>query len=379
MNFSQDPIHTQETLISRYATRSKSLYIVMVVVVLVVLGALPFIYVDISSQSRGIIRSQQDKVPLQTVVSGKIISCLLKNNKLVKKGDTLVQIAQDILQTEKASTQATVNDNQILLNDLQQAVSGQGERLRTAVMVQEWYSYTSRRNELLEKYHFAQQEHDRQKKLFDKGVISASEFEKFLHAAKTAQQAVAVLEKSQKAQWQNRHRELLVQSKNLTGTIQKIATESKNYYVTAPVSGVITEFSGVQVGSFFTPSQPIAVITPIDQQLVECTVSPDDIGLIHKNQEVKFQMDAFNYNQWGLLTGRVIDIDKNITLQENQAFFKVRCALNAPTLQLKSGYTTRATNGMTLTARYTLTRRSLFDLLFDKMDDWLNPKLVSVQ
>ncbi|ANO49696.1 biotin/lipoyl-binding protein [Flavobacterium columnare] len=43
---------------------------------------------------------------------------LTKNNKLVKKGDTLVQIAQDNLQTEKASTQAIVNDNQILLNDL---------------------------------------------------------------------------------------------------------------------------------------------------------------------------------------------------------------------------------------------------------------------
>ncbi|AEW86516.1 hypothetical protein C3B47_09335 [Flavobacterium columnare] len=70
----EDPIHTQKNLIACNATRSKSLYLV----VLVVLGALPFIYVDISSQSRGIIRSQQDKVPLQTVVSGKIISCLLK-------------------------------------------------------------------------------------------------------------------------------------------------------------------------------------------------------------------------------------------------------------------------------------------------------------
>ncbi|OXA83221.1 secretion protein HlyD [Flavobacterium columnare] len=377
MNFSQDPIHTQETLIARNATRSKSLYLVLVVLVLLVLGALPFIYVDISSQSRGIIRSQQDKVPLQTVVSGKIIRCLLKNNKLVKKGDTLVQIAQDNLQTEKMTTQAAVNDNQILLNDLQQAVAGHGERLRTAVMVQEWYSYTTRRNELLEKCHFAQQDQDRQQKLYDKGVIATSEYQKYEHATRTAQQALAVLDKSQKAQWQNRHRELTTQSKNLTGTIRKITTESKNYVITAPVTGVITEFSGVQVGSFFTPSQPIAVITPIDQQLVECTVSPNDIGLIHKNQEVKFQMDAFNYNQWGLLKGKVIDIDKNVTLQENQAFFKVRCVLNTTVLQLPSSYSTRVTNGMTLTARYTLTRRSLYDLLFDKMDDWLNPKLVN--
>jgi hypothetical protein len=32
---------------------------------------------------------------------------------------------------------------------------------------------------------------------------------------------------------------------------------------------------------------------------------------------------------------------------------------------------------MTLTTRYIITRRSLFDLLFDKIDDWLNPKQIS--
>jgi HlyD family secretion protein len=90
---------------------------------------------------------------------------------------------------------------------------------------------------------------------------------------------------------------------------------------------------------------------------------------------VKFQIDAFNYNQWGLLEGKVIDIDHNITIQREQAFFKVRSVLNKTELQLKSGYKTNVSKGMTLTTRYILTRRSLFDLLFDKMDDWLNPKI----
>lgn len=105
-------------------------------------------------------------------------------------------------------------------------------------------------------------------------------------------------------------------------------------------------------------------------------VKPSDIGLIKKNQHVKFQIDAFNYNQWGLLTGKVIDIDHNITLQENQAFFKVRCSMDSKELKLKSGYKTTVSKGMTLTTQFLITRRSLFDLLFDKVDDWLNPKLI---
>ena len=98
--------------------------------------------------------------------------------------------------------------------------------------------------------------------------------------------------------------------------------------------------------------------------------------ILKKNQKVTFQIDAFNYNQWGLLEGKVIDIDKNITIQENQAFFKVRCSLKTKTMQLKSGYKTQVSKGMTLTTRYIITRRSLFELLFDKVDDWLNPKQI---
>jgi HlyD family secretion protein len=108
--------------------------------------------------------------------------------------------------------------------------------------------------------------------------------------------------------------------------------------------------------------------------IVECTVSPSDIGLIRNNQKVKFQFDAFNYNQWGLLEGSVFQINNNLTIQQNQAFFTVRCKLNHKTLQLKSGYKASIGKGMTLTTRYIITRRSLFELLFDKVDDWLNSK-----
>ena len=128
--------------------------------------------------------------------------------------------------------------------------------------------------------------------------------------------------------------------------------EEKNYFILAPVTGTIESFNGLQIGSFINASQPIATISPEDNLIVESTVSPNDIGLIKKNQNVKFQIDAFNYNQWGLLEGKVIDIDKNITIQDKHVFFKVRCNLKSKVLQLKSGYKTQVSKGMTLTTRY---------------------------
>lgn len=246
--------------------------------------------------------------------------------------------------------------------------------MKTPELQQEWYSYSSKRDELISKITQAKIVYDRNRQLYEKGVIAKAEYEKYSFEFTYAQQALSGLDKSQRSVWQNKKRELQEQLQKLNGTIQKINVEAKNYVIISPISGTVENFSGIQIGSFLYASQPIATISAVDKLIVESAVSPSDIGLIQKNQKVKFQLDAFNYNQWGLLEGKVIDIDRNITIENNQTFFKVRCALNTTAIQLQSGYKAQISKGMTLTTRYMITRRSLYDLLFDKVDDWLNPK-----
>jgi multidrug resistance efflux pump len=375
MTFSQDPIHTLENLTHKNKTKSISIYLVIVLSLLVFISSLPLVKIDISSQSRGIIRSTTDNVPLTSLVNGKVVSVNLKNNRLVQKGDTLVQLTQESLNTEKSTNESLAGDLQNRISDLSRIVTSSNAVLTTPELQQEWNSYNSKKNELESKIAQAKIVYDRNKQLFDKGIIARAEFEKYSFDYTYSEQSLSSLIKSQKSVWQNQKRDLENQLKNLKGTLNKIDVESKNYVITAPISGTIENFSGIQVGSFLNASQPIASISATDKLIVESSVSPSDIGLIHKNQKVKFQIDAFNYNQWGLLEGKVIDIDHNITIQGEQAFFKVRSVLNKTELQLKSGYKTKVSKGMTLTTRYILTRRSLFDLLFDKMDDWLNPKI----
>ena len=378
MTFSQDPINTLENLIAKNKTKSISIYLVLILAILIFLALLPVIKIDISSQSRGIVRSTTDNVPVTSLVNGKVTFVNLKNNSIVQKGDTLVELTQENLDTEKATNQEVSSTVQDQVRDLSLVVLGKSNTMKTPAIQQEWYSYANKQSELQSKIAQAKIGYDRNKQLYDKGVIARAEFEKYSFDYTYAQQALSGFEKNQRSQWQNKKRELEEQLKNLNGTLQKITVESKNYIITAPLSGTIENFSGIQTGSFLNASQPIATISAVDQLIVESTVSPNDIGMIQKNQKVKFQLDAFNYNQWGLLEGKVIDIDRNITIQGEQAFFKVRCALNSTAMQLQSGYKTQITKGMTLTTRYIITRRSLFDLLFDKVDDWLNPKQVEI-
>lgn len=374
MNFSSDPINTLENLIAKNKTKSLSIYLVIVMAVLVFIALLPVIKIDISSQSRGIIRSKTDNVPVTAIVSGRISWLALKNNAVVNKGDTLIKIVKDGLTTEK-TTQSELSSTLIALHeDVTAILRGKTSNLKTASAREDFYKFQSQKDELQSKVSQAQINYNRSKTLFDKGIIATAEYEKQLYELRFANQALQSFVSQQKASWETQKRELEERLKNIQGSISKIKIEENNYVVVAPISGTIESFSGLQVGSFINASQPIATISATDRLIVESTISPNDIGLIKKNQAVKFQIDAFNYNQWGLLEGKVIDIDRNITIQGEQAFFKVRSIMNTTEMRLDSGYKTKVSKGMTLTTRYTIARRSLYDLLFDKMDDWLNPK-----
>lgn len=377
MSFSLDPKNNIENLIAKNQVKRFSLYLLVLLVLLMVACLLPIIKIDISSQSRGFVRSQTENVPITSMVSGKVTSLNLKNNLNVNKGDTLVVITQENLQTEKETTQNLTEEVSGLLHDLALVVQNKSQNLKTQTIQQEWYSYQTKYSELLSKKEQAKINHDRHKVLYEKGVISLADYEKVSYDYTFAQQAVSSFDKSQKAQWQGRIQELSERSKNLVGSLEKIKVESQNYIITAPVSGTIEGFSGVQSGSFLIASQPIALISPDEQLIVETFVSTKDIGFVYINQKVKFQIDAFNYNQWGLASGKVIDIDKNVTVQDNMPFFKVRCSIETSKLQLKNGYEATINKGMSLTSRFIITRRSLFDLLFDKVDDWLNPKTIT--
>lgn len=377
MNFSSDPIHNLENLSAKNKTKSISIYLMVVLALIGVLACLPIINLDISSQSRGIVRAKQDNVPLSTIVSGKITTVHIENNKQVTLGDTLLIIIQDNLQAQKALNDTLLATNTLFLKDIIWLLKGKRDRLTTTKGKENYNAFTAQKRELQQRINQAQTNYKRYKTLFEKEVVAKAEFETYTYELNTAKQAKWSFIKQQHSQWETQKQELEERLKTLENTITNLENEAKNYVLTAPITGSLENVLGLQAGSFINASQVIATISPNTNLIVENTVSPNDIGLLKVGQKVSFQLDAFNYNQWGMIEGKVLDIDKNITVQNNVSFFKVRCSLNTKILQLKNGYTANISKGMTLTTRYFITRRSLYDLLFDKVDDWFNPKILN--
>ena len=143
MNFSSDPINTLENLSAKNKTKSISIYLVVVLAVIAVLALLPVIKIDISSQSRGIIKSYKENVPLSTIVSGKVVWLQLRNNQSVTKGDTLLKISRESLETEKEIQDTLTSSTSLVLQDIANVLNGNTNSLRTAAVREDYYKYAT--------------------------------------------------------------------------------------------------------------------------------------------------------------------------------------------------------------------------------------------
>ena len=81
---------------------SKTIYLTILTLVIAILVTLPIVFIPISSSSRGVVRSAQENTQLTAVVSGRVIETKLKkNNQNIKKGETLLTITSEQLDTQK--------------------------------------------------------------------------------------------------------------------------------------------------------------------------------------------------------------------------------------------------------------------------------------
>jgi HlyD family secretion protein len=150
--------------------------------------------------------------------------------------------------------------------------------------------------------------------------------------------------------------------------------EDDNFYsIKAPVSGVLQNFNKYYEGSLIQAGEVLAVISPQAELIAECYINTRDAGLLKQQQKTLFQVDAFDYNYFGILTGKILTIDNDFTVIDNKPVFKVRCVLDNKQLHLKNGFAGELKKGMTVQARFVVIKRSLWQLLFDKIDDWVNP------
>ena len=369
--------YSAESHFARRNSRTWIIYLVVLLAVTAALVSLPFIYVEVSTQARGIIRTEFEHNQLQLAVSGEVIDIRITENQFVTQGDTLLVLNSDVIGVQIDRALERIDENTAFINDISALLAGNFSALQTPKYLYERNLFRATENEHQTRIDFLRNEFAISQRLQEQNAIAQSEYLRDRNTYENAVRSLGNFREQFRNRWQAERTSYEMEINGLQAEIRRLTAERTRYVLLAPVSGSIMQFSGIRNGNFITPGQMIAQISGNHDLLVECFVSPADIGFIRENQPVRFQLDAFNHNQWGMAHGRVLEISRDIIIVDNQPVFRVRSSLDNEYLQLRNGYQGYLAKGMTLTARFRLIDRSLWQLLFDRLDNWLNPNLVN--
>ena len=368
--------------------RSNVIYMLILSSTIIALSSLPFIPVEISINSQGRIQSSLERSELLASVSGRVVDVRIKDNQSIFKGDTLLLIDSSLPGQQSNIISKRLALLKQLLTDASQIVNSANFQERFS-MKQEFFTeqYSASWLQFLQEFEMSSLNKDqadrifkRYNTLYENGAITLAESEKFRFEFDRAVSDQTLLINKWIFKWETEAAGFQRELSELLSREADIAEQEKLFILRAHVNGSVQNMAGIQVGSYVFANQKIAEISPDTQLIAICYVKPVDIGLIRKGQTVNFQIDAFNYNQWGLISGEVMDISDDIIFTgQGNAVFKVRCILDKDYLKLRNNYKGNLRKGMSFTARFMITERTLYELLYDKLDDWLNPNLYEEQ
>jgi multidrug resistance efflux pump len=366
-----------DAYLAKSAVKFHGIYLLLIFLVIAAVAALPFIFVDVSVQDSGIIRPVAEKTEIRASVTEFVDSIYVREGQMLNVGDTILTFMRENPDYRIEYQQKRLDDFTEHINDLEYLAKGSIPNIFSSkTRKQEYLSYSQQIQEYETNLAKAKKDFERNKSLYEKNVISGEEYENYQHEYNKALNAVATLRNNQLRQWQIDLNNYANLKQEMISAIKQGQKDKDMYVVICPVNGTLDQFSGFYKGSVIQAGSMLAIISPDSTLYAEVYVSPRNIGYISAEMPVNIQISAFNYNEWGLLTGKVMDISSDFITDDSgsNAFYKVKCSINKNFLVRKNGTVGKLKKGMTVSAHFMITRRSLFDLLYQKIDDWVNPK-----
>jgi membrane fusion protein, peptide pheromone/bacteriocin exporter len=356
--------------------RSRLIFGLILFLLICAFGALPYLKTDIYVTGNGIIKPDMERKNIVSPTTGFILENRLKNNLLVRKGDTLLVFDGGRLRDQIQEVNREKELSKDIIKDLNYLLFAETIKWAHIGLPFNRTNFLKYDQELIQlDTRLAQSKMilDRQSKLFKVDVISKAEFEKasFGYELLVNQKKQLILD--QNFAWESERKNEKLKLLEFENVLRSLKRNLDEQTFVAPISGTLLNVKGVETGSYVNAGMALAEISPETDLIIETFISPGDIGLIRQNSLVNYQIEAYNYNRWGLASGEITEISNDLEWVNDQAVFKVRSTLNEKSLFLKNGFEGKLKKGLTLSARYLITERSLFDLLYDKLDDWLNP------
>lgn len=353
--------------------KSQLIYTTVLVAIVAALLAAVFIKVDVSVNVAGIVRPVIDKTELRSLTGATIAQVLVKEGEPVKAGQVLLYLQQDITNSKLDQASFELGKRESYLRDLELLAKGAGHRLRSGQYRQQYLGFQASLAEQRSILDKLKSDFVMYSKLYEDKVVAKKEYYEKKYAYEQARSAYQARMAEQNAHWQQELEQVRLEAKQFHSGKNQLQKEKDLLVIKAPVSGTVQQFTGRYAGGSVQTGELLGYISPDSGLVAECYVSPADIGYIRAGMPVKFQVDAFNYNSWGIVAGKVLTVDNDFMIVNDQPVFKVKCSFDHTALRLSNGVQGYLKKGMTMQCRFILARRGLLQLLYERADSWLNP------
>ncbi len=223
-------------------------------------------------------------VTVGTQVSGIVSKLYVDYNSIVKKGQVIAELDKTNLTSELSRSRAELTSAQSTLS-------------------------------------YEQANYNRYKTLYDKGLVSADEFETARLSFEKARQSVASSRES----------------------VRKAETNLGYATITSPIDGVVLSKSveeGQTVAASFNTPELFTIAQDLTNMRVIADIDEADIGGVKEGQRVSFTVDAFPDDKF---EGEVTQVRQQATTSSNVVTYEVVISAPNNDLKLKPGLTANVT------------------------------------
>ena len=361
----------------RYYRRGYPLLSGLLVVAVLVGLSLPYVYLPVGIEAPFVLETTSPATTLRLPQGGRVTYLALADQRTVAAGDTLliltdeeVSQASHPLRLQERELLATTADLQLLLDPGTNLATGTLP-LTTPLLQRELLEYQSGVAAARLTFDHATDQLSRASELHAGGSLATAELETAQLEYDLARNALERLHHQRRQLWQTDLRQQRRELLSLRSDLRALHLRARQLVLTAPHAGTLRTRHSLSVGAYLNANESVAELRPRDTLRARLFVRAADVGLVRPELPVQLQLAAFPHLDWGSVPATLRSCSTAAGDHPDEIGFVALATLNADTLRLPGGPTGTLQPGMTGRAHVVTTRRSLWQLLRDRRQDWL--------
>lgn len=374
-----DPESTLEAHLAAHAGRSRSIYVAVLVLIFLSCALLPVIRVSVAVQARGLLRPVLEKQEVRAQSGGVVVRSTLLHDRRVEAGEPLVQLHSPALAEQRKLVEAAIERRLHALDDLTEAWKGLDDPSAppgstSSPYFHEYVLYRAERARLEKELEHEEREAARLRTLLTRQLVSTAEVELGQLEVDRRRSEIRILDwrygaerSAAAAQERTRLDELLVELTRIDG-------EQELLRVHAPVTGTLEQVASLSAGSYVRAGDLLAIVSPEGELVAEVHVPPEDVALIDPAAPLRLHLDSSLPGHQGFLTGSLASLSNDYLMIDGRPVYRALIRLDPGAVRQLDGTGAEVRKGMTLTARFIVGERTLWQLLRDDLSDWLDPR-----